>query len=222
MKLLYQDKSLCVCVKPIGVVSTDLPGGVPALARKALKGGSVWTVHRLDQVVGGVMVLARNPSAAKALSAQMTQGSFGKIYLAVVQGSLPEDRGRWCDRLWRSKEERKSYVLPADDPRPSQEAVLDYEVLARLETQAGQGFASLVRVTLQTGRTHQIRAQFAGHGHPLVGDFKYGAAHAEGMTPALWSHALSFRHPATQKPMTFTLPPPKAWPWTEFFDAKKA
>lgn len=206
MKILYQDKALCVCVKPVGALSTDVPGGVPSLARKALKGGNVWTVHRLDQVVGGVMVLARNPKTAKALSEQISRREFGKTYLAVVHGGLDEEEGRWVDYLHREKAERKSYLVPADTPQ-SQEAILRYRVLAR------GADMTLVRVTLETGRTHQIRAQFSGHGFPLVGDKKYGSPE-ERCSPALWSYELTFTHPTTGQNLTFTQAPPKAWPWT--------
>lgn len=206
MKILYQDKALCVCVKPVGALSTDEAGGVPSLARKALKGGNVWTVHRLDRVVGGVMVLARNPKTAKALSEQISRREFGKTYLAVVHGSLDEEEGRWVDHLHREKAERKSYLVPADTPL-SQEAILRYRVLAR------GADMTLARVTLETGRTHQIRAQFSGHGFPLVGDKKYGSPE-ERCLPALWSYELTFPHPVTGQTLTFTQAPPKAWPWT--------
>lgn len=222
-------------MKPIGVVSTDEAGGVPSLARKALKGGNVWTVHRLDQVVGGVMVLARNPRAARVLSDQIQQRSFEKTYLAVVHGQ-PESRGRWVDGLWRNPAERRSYLVktggePGTNPgwdgggvqgsmgasggkpgvKPGevrvQEAILDYEVVGRGENM------SLVKIQLEMGRTHQIRAQFSGHGFPLVGDKKYGSGE-ERCTPSLWSYEIGFVHPVSGKRMKFRQRPPKQWPWT--------
>lgn len=208
MKLIYQDKALCVCVKPVGVLSTDEPGGVPSLARKALKGGDIWTVHRLDQVVGGVMALARNPKTAGALSEQIRQGRFEKAYLAVIRGCPEEPQGSWIDLLARDPKERKTYIVqqPGKDVR---EARLDYRVLERSEE------LSLVYIVLHTGRTHQIRAQFSGHGYPLVGDKKYGLGEEE-CQAALWSYRLAFIHPGTQAPMEFTCLPPRQWPWSLF------
>lgn len=209
MKLVYQDKALCVCIKPAGVLSTDEPGGVPSLARKALKGGNVWTVHRLDRVVGGLMVLARAPKAASTLSEQIREGQFEKTYLAVVHGCPPEEAGHWTDLLLRDTAERKTY-LTEQPQKGAQEARLEYRVLGRA------GELSLVRIHLETGRTHQIRAQFSGHGFPLVGDKKYGLG-GEECDAALWSYSLAFAHPATAQPMTFTQAPPRQWPWTEFW-----
>lgn len=192
----------------MGVLSTDEPGGVPALARKALKGGNVWTVHRLDQVVGGVMALARNPKTAAALSEQIRQGRFEKAYLAVIHGCPPQERGSWTDLLIRDPKERKTYLTQQPE-KGAQEARLDYRVLAREQE------LSLVYIVLHTGRTHQIRAQFSGHGFPLVGDKKYGLGEDPGDI-ALWSYRLAFVHPATAQPMEFTHLPPRQWPWDLF------
>lgn len=209
MKILYEDKALCVCVKPVGVQSTDVPGGVPSLARKALKGGGVWTVHRLDQVVGGVMVLARNPKTAKMLSEQIEKHEFQKIYLAICHDELTETEGEWVDFLWRDRQQRRSYVVAEGEKEGSQEAVLSYRVLE------GKEGMTLAQVSLKTGRTHQIRAQFSGHGHPLVGDWKYGSP-LEGSTPALWSASIGFTHPVTGEKMTFTQLPPRQGAWETF------
>ena len=218
MELLYSDNSLAVCVKPAGALSTDGPGGVPEMLRAALgdAGADVYTVHRLDRVVGGVMLLARTPSAASALGRQVMDGRFAKAYLAVVHGVPAAPEGTFTDLLRRDRRECKTYI--ADAPgRDAREAISDYTLL---QTAGG---LSLLRITLRTGRTHQIRAQFAHHGLPLVGDRKYGTG-ADGETPiALWSHALSFDHPETGARLAFTLPPPEIWPWTDFhFDTEEA
>ena len=211
MEILYSDRFLIVCVKPAGVLSTDEPGGVPSLARQALgdERADVRTVHRLDRVVGGVMLLARGADAAAALGRQVMDGSFQKRYLAVVHGAPEAGAGTFTDLLRRDRRECRTYVTdtPGKDAR---EAISDYTLLERA------GALSLLRISLRTGRTHQIRAQFAHHGLPLVGDRKYGTL-ADGETPiALWSHAIAFAHPDTGAPMAFRLPPPRIDPWTEF------
>lgn len=210
MKVLYHDKYICVCLKPAGVLSTDEPGGMPSLVRKAMKGGDARTVHRLDRVVGGVMVLARTPKAASELSCQIREDAFGKTYLAVVHGSLPEEEGSWTDLLLRNLPERKSYLV-TEPQKGAQEARLRYRVLGCRED------LSLVRVTLLTGRTHQIRAQFSGRGYPLVGDKKYGDP-SETCEIALWSHELTFLHPQSGKLLNFSHRPPAEYPWTLFAD----
>ncbi len=211
MEILYSDRFLIVCVKPAGVLSTDEPGGVPSLARQALgdERADVRTVHRLDRVVGGVMLLARGADAAAALGRQVMDGSFQKRYLAVVHGAPEAGAGTFTDLLRRDRRECRTYVTdtPGKDAR---EAISDYTLLERA------GALSLLRISLRTGRTHQIRAQFAHHGLPLVGDRKYGTL-ADGETPiALWSHAIAFAHPDTGAAMAFRLPPPRIDPWTEF------
>lgn len=127
MELIYQDRSIVVCVKPAGVLSTDEPGGVPELVRAALgePHGCVRTVHRLDRVVSGLMVLARTPESASQLSCQIREQGFQKEYLAVVHGCPQEPEGIFRDLLRRDKAERKTYVteLPG---KGVQEAVLTY------------------------------------------------------------------------------------------------
>ena len=166
MELLYADKRIAVAVKPPGVLSTDEPGGMPELLRAQLGTPCIRTVHRLDAATGGVMVFARSAAAASILSGQVRDHRFRKIYLAVVLGD-PGQGGIWRDMLGRDPVRRVTYIArePGKDVRPAE---LSYETLAVREG------LSLVRVTLHTGRTHQIRVQFAGRGFPLVGDRKYG------------------------------------------------
>ena len=210
MELLYCDNSIIVCVKPSGVRSTDEPGGVPELVREALGDphAEIRTVHRLDQVVGGAMVLARSKAAASALGEQIMSRRFGKEYLAVVHGHPDSDSGTLTDLLWRSKPERKTYVV-TEPGRGVQEAVLDYTVSERREG------LSLVRITLRTGRTHQIRCQFSSRGLPLVGDRKYSTL-PDDCPIALWSYRLAFAHPETGAELEFRLPPPEIYPWNLF------
>ena len=210
MEFIYLDKRIAVCVKPAGVLSTDEPGGMPALIRQALgdENACVRTVHRLDRVAGGLMVFARSAKAASELSRQMRAGQFGKEYLAVVRGRPEADRGRMEDLLRRDRSRHMTVVVtePDKDTRP---AALDYETLGTVRNM------SLVSVKLLTGRTHQIRCQFASRGTPLVGDRKYGDSEAlDGI--ALWSHKLRFIHPETGKKLEFIQDPPEEYPFSLF------
>lgn len=208
MELIYQDKDIVVCVKPARVLSTDEPGGVPELVRQALgnEKADVRTVHRLDRVVSGLMVLARNATAASELSRQIREGEFLKEYLAVVHGQT-EDRATLQDLLLRNKQERKTYIV-TEPAKGVQEAILHYQTLNRTDD------LSRVRIQLETGRTHQIRAQFSGRGWPLVGDRKYSLLEDE-CEIALWSYRLAFTHPKTGKSMELIMEPPQVYPWTE-------
>jgi 23S rRNA pseudouridine1911/1915/1917 synthase len=210
MEILYEDDRILVCIKPYGVLSTDEPGGMPSLLREHLgdAAATVRTVHRLDQVVGGVMVYARTSRAAADLQQQMGQGVFQKEYWAVAHGVPKEPAGVWEDYLGRDKHLRKTYT--ASEPGPAVRlAKLDYTILGQANG------LSLVSVRLHTGRTHQIRCQFASRGLPLWGDGKYGAPEAS-QRIGLWSHRLVLDHPRTGERMTFQKLPPAAFPWTEF------
>lgn len=206
MEIIYQDRSIVVCVKPPRVLSTDEPGGMPELVRQALGTEDVRTVHRLDRVVSGLMVLARSADAASELSRQIREGQFEKEYLAILHGRPEADTGTLRDLLLRNKQERKTYIVSQPE-KGVQEAILTYQVLAKTES------LSRVRIQLQTGRTHQIRAQFSGRGLPLVGDRKYSLLE-DGCEIALWSYRLAFTHPATGEAMEFTMAPPTEYPWS--------
>ena len=191
MDILYQDTRIVVAVKPAGVVSTDEPVGMPELLRAHLHTDCIRTVHRLDAQVAGVMVFARSRVAASLLSQQIREHRFSKTYL-----------------LARDTQHRTTYI--ADTPSPdTREARLSYDTV-----DSADGL-TLVRVRLHTGRTHQIRVQFASRGLPLSGDRKYGASDAP-WPIALWSYRLSFAHPQTSEAMTFACPPPDTAPWTRF------
>ena len=209
MELIYVDKDIIVCIKPPRVLSTDEPGGLPELVREALGNpkADVRTVHRLDRVVSGLMVLARNAQAASELSRQIREDLFEKEYLAVIHGHPQENSGTLRDLLVRDKARRMTMV--AREPgKGVQEALLDYQVLGKNEA------FSLVKVHLCTGRTHQIRVQFSSRGMPLVGERKYSTLE-DPCEIALWSHQIGFRHPATGKWLEFTREPPNHYPWTE-------
>lgn len=208
MELIYTDEDILVCIKPARVLSTDEPGGLPELCREALGNpkADVRTVHRLDRVVSGLMVLARNAKAASELSRQIREEKFEKEYLAVVHG-CPEERGTLQDLLGRDKARRMTFVA-SEPAKGVQEAVLHYQL------QNTANGLSRVRIQLETGRTHQIRVQFASRGMPLVGERKYSELD-DPCEIALWSYRLAFRHPRTGERMEFTHQPPAIYPWTE-------
>lgn len=208
MELIYLDDDILVCIKPARVLSTDEPGGLPELCREALGDASadIRTVHRLDRVVSGLMVLARNAKAASELSRQIRENEFEKEYLAVVHG-CPEGKGTLRDLLGRDKARKMTFV--ADAPAKGvQEAVLHYQL------QNSQNGLSRVRIQLETGRTHQIRVQFASRGMPLVGERKYSELD-DPCEIALWSYRIAFAHPRTGEKMEFIHQPPETYPWTE-------
>lgn len=180
MDVLFQDPDIAVIIKPVGMDSEkELPQ-----ALQAQLGGEFFPVHRLDQNVGGVMVYARNSSAAADLSRQIAGGSFIKEYVALVHGAPPET-GDWKDLLFKDSRKNKVFVVKKQR-NGVKEARLTY---SRLK----EGENSLVRIRLYTGRSHQIRVQFASRGYPLVGDHKYGSR-AKETAPYLFSCCLRFAH----------------------------
>lgn len=210
MEFLYVDEQIVVCVKPARVLSTDEPGGLPELVRQALGDpkADVRTVHRLDRVVSGVMVLARSAASAAELSRQVRENEFSKEYHAVLHGRPEAPEGTLTDLLYRDKARRMTMV--ARDPgKGVQEAVLDYRVLGTTDG------LSKVAIQLHTGRTHQIRVQFASRGLPLVGERKYSERN-DPCEIALWSHKIGFTHPQTGEKMEFSKEAPIEYPWTIF------
>lgn len=209
MEFLYVDNDVVVCIKPARVLSTDEPGGLPELVREALGNpkADIRTVHRLDRVVSGVMVLARNPKAASELSRQVREDIFKKEYFAVIHGCPDEKNGTLRDLLYRDKA-RKMTMVASEMAKGVQEALLDYQVLNSSDDK------SRVCIQLRTGRTHQIRVQFSSRGMPLVGERKYSTLD-DPCEIALWSHSIGFIHPSTGKQMNFSKEPPMVYPWTE-------
>ena len=225
MDILFQDRRIVVAVKPSGVLSTDEPGGMPALLRQELHTECIRTVHRLDAPVSGLMVFARTPGAAAALSRQIAQSQnayavqdgraegraeepqFIKQYRAVIAGGPDEALpAEGTLRDWLFKDSRRGRVFPVSRPRKGvREAVLEYRILKTA------GDTSLAGITLHTGRTHQIRVQFASRKHPLYGDGKYGSRFKGDI--ALQSAGLQFVHPETGEKMAFQLEKPIKAPW---------
>ena len=186
MELIYKDENIVVAIKPARVLSTDEPGGMPDLVREALgdPAADVRTVHRLDRVVSGLMVFARNAPAASELSRQIREDEFEKEYLAVVHGKPDFSSGQLRDLLLRDKARRMTMVVQ-EPGKGVQEALLSYQTLSSNDSM------SRVRIQLHTGRTHQIRVQFSSRGFPLVGDRNYGARDSE-KAPKLFSCCLRF------------------------------
>lgn len=194
MDILYSDKDIAVCIKPAGM---DSEQQVPAALTEQL-GGEIFTVHRLDKNVGGVMVYARTKSAAAELSRLIQNGQMVKEYVAMVHGDVPET-GDWEDLLF--KDSRKNKVFVVKRQRAGVKA-------ARLEfIRLSGGETSLVRIRLHTGRSHQIRVQFSSRGFPLIGDHKYGAKD-DTSAPMLYSCCITF--PYKGKPLYFSSLPPWA------------
>jgi len=208
MEILYSDRDILVCIKPARVLSTDEPGGLPDLIREELNDAKadIRTVHRLDRVVSGVMVLARNAKAASELSRQIREDIFEKEYMAVIHGCPAEPAGTFRDLLYRDKA-RKMTMVATEMAKGVQEAVLDYRILAAAADM------SRVRIRLHTGRTHQIRVQFSSRGMPLVGERKYSTLD-DPCEIALWSYSIGFFHPVTGEKMVFAKEPPSVFPWT--------
>ena len=163
MEIITQTPDFVICIKPVGV---DSEKEMPQLLAQVLP-GEFFPVHRLDMGVGGLMVFARSKQAAAKLGTLIAQGQLKKEYLALVHGCPEEKTGRMEDLLWKDSRKNKVFVVKRQRAgvRP---AALRYQVV-----RAGE--ESLVRVFLETGRSHQIRVQFASRGFPLVGDHKYGS-----------------------------------------------
>ena len=178
MEILYSDANIAVCIKPVGL---DSEQEVPDALIQQL-GGQIFPIHRLDKNVGGVMVYARTKPAAASLSKAVQDGTMVKEYVAMVHG-IPPEQGDWEDLLWKDSRKNKVFVV---------KRVRGGVKKARLEfTRLSQGETSLVRIRLHTGRSHQIRVQFASRGYPLVGDHKYGARDSS-PAPMLFSCCICF------------------------------
>ena len=213
MNILFIDDYLVVCEKPAGVLSEydDKRANMPTLLAAELNGAPVTVLNRLDREVGGVMVLGLHPLATAQINKQISERTFKKEYFAVIEGVPGQKEGTLTDLLFHDKGKNKSYVVKRQRNGVKQ-AVLDFAVVDSVK-QDGCEF-SLIKITLKTGRTHQIRVQFSSRGMPLVGDKKYGSKFGGNL--ALWSHKVGFIHPKTKKVMEFALPLPQVSPYTWF------
>ena len=215
IKIIYSDQSLLVCVKPAGVPCESANEKVKSLTdilKEQLCATYVGMVHRLDQVTEGLMVYSLSEKATGKLSEYMASGEAHKEYLAVVHGIPEAPEGEMRDLLYRDARKNKSFVV--DRKRAGvKEALLEYKLLD--STESKYGTLSLVRIKLHTGRTHQIRVQFASRKMPLLGDGKYGARD-NGADVALLSCRLSFPHPKTKNQMDFSIAPEDKFPFNIF------
>ena len=199
----------------MGVLSEDSEQGacMPALLRRHYreqgKPNYIATVHRLDKIVGGVMLFSRRREVTGKLTAAVAEHRVTKEYLAVLRGHPAEASATLTDLLFRDASKNKSYVVKRMR-KGVREASLEYVTLGSTEE------LTLVRVRLHTGRTHQIRVQFSSRGLPLLGDIRYGSK--ADCSTALWSYHMAFTHPVTGRTVDVTCPPPESWPWT-LFDA---
>jgi 23S rRNA pseudouridine1911/1915/1917 synthase len=240
LRVIYEDNHIICAVKPPGVLSQSDGAGSPDMLsllkayikEKYGKRGDVYLglVHRLDRPVGGVMAFARTTKAAGRLSEQIRRRSVLKTYYAVLDGVPPEASGKLEHRL--VKDRLANLVKVSDvsdtDAADKEYASLEYSIVAQTlldETRMpgkaaamGKFELTLVRIGLITGRSHQIRAQFAYTGHPIVGDRKYGADRLRPLcqSPALWAASLEFSHPVTHAPIRVSAAPPDEFPWDAF------
>lgn len=215
-KVIYEDNHLLVVEKPQNVlVQADNTNDLDLLTslkkyikEKYNKPGEVYLglVHRLDRPVGGVMVFARTSKAASRLSNMIRMHEFEKNYLAIVEGKVP-DEGVFEDYLLKLENENKTIV-----DKNGKYSKLSYKLLSYKDG------LSLVKIKLDTGRSHQIRVQFSSRGYALWGDQKYNFKVKVGEQIALWSYELKFKHPVREELMDFKCNPPLKYPWTLFGD----
>ncbi len=220
INIIYEDNHLLVVEKPVNVLTQgDITGDKDLLTilkedikERYNKPGNVFLglVHRLDRPVGGVMVYAKTSKAASRLSEQIRIGGFKKTYLAVIYGTPDISEGRFEHYLVKDRERNKVYIVNGQK-KGGKKAILEYEVLGNAENM------SLVKINLITGRSHQIRVQFASTGYPLFGDQKYSEGLSKpGEQLALWSYSIEVAHPVKLGNMVFQCNPPQIYPWDIF------
>lgn len=206
MKVIFEDNHLLVVEKPVNIPMQEddskdedlLSLCKEYIKEKYNKPGNVYLglVHRLDRPVSGVCVFARTSKAASRLTKQIQDHTFKKQYLAVVEDNGLKDSDHFEDYLLK---DTKTNTVKVD--KNGKLAILDYEVLKRKDNLA------LVKVDLKTGRSHQIRVQFSSRNHSLWGDQRYNKNAKVGQQIALHSHSITFNHPITNEPLSFTSNP---------------
>ena len=220
LKILYRDAYLLVAEKPIGILSEkSADGGDMISLLEKETGRQIGSVHRLDRTTGGAMLFSCDPRVTGKLSEAIAahDGTFEKEYFAIAEGIPSPAAGRMEDLLFHDRSRNKVFAV-SRARKGAKQAVLDYRVLDSRVNDKGFPL-SLCLVTLRTGRTHQIRAQFASRRCPLAGDGKYGGRDNRSPAAALWSYRLSFAHPVTGKRVeVFSFPPEGRYPWNLWGD----
>ncbi|MBR3596746.1 MAG: RluA family pseudouridine synthase [Clostridia bacterium] len=196
MDILHENERFIVCIKPAGKTSQGEGKNSLVTDLKEHTGGEIYPVHRLDTATSGVMVYAKTKETAADITRQITENTFKKTYLALVHGTPEPEKGDMEDFLFKDSKKNKSFVVKKER-KGVRKASLSYEVIEK------RGELSLVKIHLRTGRTHQIRVQFASRKHPVFGDGKYGASDNVPYI-ALYSHEITFTDPVSGKKMTFT------------------
>lgn len=220
ISILYEDNHLIVVEKPVNMpVQADDSRDLDLLTyvkqdikERYNKPGNVYLalIHRLDRPVGGAIVFAKTSKAASRMADLLRKHEIKRTYLAITRGSVHQTEDRLIDYLWKDREKNEVFVVDKNK-NGAKKAILDYKVLQTTSN------LSLLKVQLQTGRSHQIRVQLQHLGYPLFGDQKYGAKiNKHGEQIALWSHTLSFVHPVKKELVNITSDPPKQYPWNSW------
>ncbi len=210
LEILFEDKYIIAIKKEAGMLSEDcdFDESIPNILRKE-RNSDVFTLHRLDKPVGGVIIYAKTKKAAAEFSRLVSENGLTKKYLAVIEGTPDEKEGRLTDLLFRDSRKNKTFVV-SRMRKGVKEASLIYNCLSSSEEK------TLTEVTLETGRSHQIRVQFASRKMPLCGDGKYGSRDNK-CNIALFSHSISFIHPFTNEKVTIEASPDfEKYPWNIF------
>ncbi len=217
LNVLYEDNHIIVVIKEVGIpVQADKSGDMDMLTiikdylkKRYNKPGNVYLglVHRLDRMVGGVMVFAKTSKAASRLSEYIRQKNVKKKYMAIVNGTLPVSKEKVRLENYLFKDERTNISKVVDSSKKNaKQAILEYSVLKNFKYNNKD--YSLVDIDLHTGRHHQIRVQFSNISHSLYGDIKYGQkVNKVGQNLALWSYYLSFFHPTKDEYLEFEYRP---------------
>jgi 23S rRNA pseudouridine1911/1915/1917 synthase len=217
--VLWEDPHGLAVAKPAGILTQRTRAGsvemtLEDLVRSYLRPGdpaSVYlgTVHRLDRPVSGVILWAKTPRAARRWAEQFARRDVRKEYWAIVEGDASGlgESGRWVDALVPPGASGRSSVVPPETPGASL-ASTTYEV------GRGRGLPdglAWLKLRPETGRTHQLRAQAAARGNPIVGDSTYGASRSFPVGIALHARSLTVEHPIRHQPMTVEAPLPDSW-----------
>lgn len=218
--IVYEDNHLLCVIKPVGMPAQEDRSGRPDLlsllkdylVKKYDKKGEAWLglVHRLDQPVSGLMLFAKTSKAASRLSEAFRSRRMDKIYHAVTRGLIPEDEGRWTDRISDKKMNGRYFISPSGKP-----ASLSFKVLKR----DPEHKLSLLRISLDSGRSHQIRVQSSSRHYPLAGDRRYGLMDDLDQSldsPALFASELIFEHPVKKEQLRIVIDLPSGAPWNYF------